>query len=261
MDRVTLQHADTRWIELDGAVNARAVVPGVLLRSDNLQSLSLRDIERLVGAHQLEVVIDLRTDVEVTLEGPGPLAGEAAVRIEHHSLYPSQGNTDLDAETIKPGARPWGRDDLDGYHDEPPVVRSYLGYMLRRPDSVVAAVREIARAQGAVLVHCAAGKDRTGTVVALALEVAGVPREVIAADYLASGERIVEIIERLRSSDTYRAELLGHDPQRHAPVPGTIERVLEIIDAEYGGAADWLLAHGLEEADLVRLRARLQAPA
>jgi len=246
------------WLELDGAVNARAVVPGVLLRSDNLQGLSAGDVQRLVEEQQLELVLDLRTDVEVVLEGPGPLTAEPRVRIEHHSLYPSRGNTDLDVETIKPGTRPWGRSSRrDAYPDESRVVRSYLGYMHNRPDSVVAAVRAIARADAAVLVHCAAGKDRTGVVVALALDASGASREAIAEDYLATGERIVAIIERLRSSETYRAELEGHDPQDHAPVPGTIERVLELVGEQSGGAAAWLSANGLDDADLERLRERL----
>src|SRR5579871_2664374 len=112
---MTLLGKTPLWIDLDGAVNARAVVPGVLIRSDNLQALSDRDVRELIDEHQLEVVLDLRTDVEVVLEGPGPLTAEPAVRIAHHSLYPSQGNTDLDAETIKPGTRPWGRDDRHGF--------------------------------------------------------------------------------------------------------------------------------------------------
>lgn len=254
---MTLVDETPHWIELDGAVNARAVVPGVLLRSDNLQDLSSRDIGRLIDVHGLEVVLDLRTEVEVALEGPGPLSEEPRVRVAHHSLYPSQGNTDVDADTIKPGTRPWGRDDAVSLPDETPLVRAYLGYMHSRPDSVVAAVREIALADGAALVHCAAGKDRTGTVVALALDAAGASREWIADDYLASGERIVQIMDRLCSSDTYRHELEGHDPQRHAPVPGTIERVLELVDAEHGSAAEWLVGNGLGEDELTLLRDRL----
>ena len=54
-----------------------------------------------------------------------------------------------------------------------PIASIYFSYLLDRPDSVLAALRAIASAPGAALVHCAAGKDRTGTLVALALSVAG----------------------------------------------------------------------------------------
>jgi protein-tyrosine phosphatase len=254
--RRVVKHAP-RWIALDGAVNARAVVPGVLLRADNLQSLSARDVRLLVETEALEVVLDLRTDVEVELEGPGPMRAARAVRIEHRSLYPdSGGNTDLDADTV----RPWGSADEDESPGEPPVVRAYMSYLRRRPDSVVGSVRAIARADGAVLVHCAAGKDRTGVVVAVALDAAGVGRDTIVEDYVATRERVDAIMARLLSSPTYRAELEGHDAQKHAPVPGTMERFLELVDDRFGGSVAWLSAHGLDERDVKRLRRRL-APA
>jgi hypothetical protein len=243
-----------RWIALDGAVNARAVVPGVLLRSDNLQSLTASDVRRLLDEHGLEVVLDLRTDVEVELEGPGPLTSEPRVRIEYRSLYPdSGGNTDLDIETVKP----WRRFHDDTAEDEPPIVRAYTSYLRRRPDSIVGSIRAIARASGAALVHCAAGKDRTGVVVALALDAAGADRGAIVADYLASRERIEQIMSRLVSSPTYRDELQGHDPHHHAPVPGTIERFFEIVDERFGGAVAWLSANGFEPSELQLLRRRL----
>ena len=102
---MSVENHSPAWIDLDGAVNARVVVPGALLRADNLQTLSARDVRTLIEQEGLEVVVDLRTDVEVELEGPGPSTAEPAVRIEHRSLYPdSGGNTDLDADTVKP----WG---------------------------------------------------------------------------------------------------------------------------------------------------------
>lgn len=241
------------WIPLDGAVNARRVVPGVLLRADNLQSLTRRDVRLLIEQEAVEVVLDLRTDVEVKLEGPGPLSTEPAVRIEHHSLYPDSDRTELAAATVKP----WGRPDEDESPGERPVVRAYMSYLRRRPDSIVSAVRAIARAQGAVLVHCAAGKDRTGVIVALALDAVGVDRTAIVGDYLASQQRIEAIIARLVTSPTYRAELDGNDPQRYAPVPGAMERVLALVDARFGGSATWLSSHGLGDVDLDRLRRRL----
>jgi protein-tyrosine phosphatase len=251
---MSIENGTVRWLALDGAANARVVVPGVLLRSDNLQSLTERDVQLLVEQESLEVVLDLRTEPELELEGPGPMMREPRVRIEHRSLYPRSGaNTDLDVSSV--GL--WPPTDRTGWADEPPVVQAYMSYMTARPDSIVASIRTIANAPGAVLVHCAAGKDRTGVVVAVALSAAGIDRRAVVSDYLATAQRIDAIMARLLSSPTYRSELEGHDPRAHAPVPGTLERMFELIDEGFGGPAAWLSAHGLTNAELERLRGRI----
>src|SRR3954453_11925781 len=106
--------AHERFIDLDGAVNARDLgglevagggrtASGVLLRADNLQDLSERDVARLVGELGLRVVIDLRTREEVALEGPGPLARDDRVDIRHRSLFPEAGeHTDVAVDAILP---------------------------------------------------------------------------------------------------------------------------------------------------------------
>ena len=258
-----------RWLALDGAVNARdvgglrlagggAVARRRLVRADNLQALSGRDVRALVDQIGVRAVVDLRTGVEVEREGPGPLGRERDVVIEHRSLYPETGGrTDLDAETVSP----WGvHTEHPQDEGETPTVRAYLGYLRRRPDSVVEAVRTIARPPGggAVLVHCAAGKDRTGVVVALALDAVGVERREVVADYLATRERIEAIVARLAASPTYADEMRIGDPASHAPRDATMWRVLELLDERHGSAAGWLADHGLGAADLEALAARLR---
>jgi protein tyrosine/serine phosphatase len=249
------------WIDLEGAVNARAVVPGRLLRSDNLQDLTPRDVQHLVEDHGLRAVIDLRTGAEVQLEGPGPLTRVADVVIEHRSLYPEAGErTDaIEADTIVPWQN--GRDrgaDLPG---EPPTVRAYWGYLERRPDSIVAALRTIAAppADGAVLVHCAAGKDRTGLVIAMAMEIAGAERDAVVADYARTSERIERIVRRLASSPTYAHDMQTQDPMHHAARPESMARVLELLDERHGGVGGWLAEHGFGDDDAAALRARLSS--
>jgi protein-tyrosine phosphatase len=242
------------WITLDGAVNARVVVPGVLLRSDNLQGLTERDVDTLVSEHRLEVVIDLRTDVEVTLEGPGPLHDVRRVRIEHRSLHPALKDTD---DLVAGAVNPWAGLVEEDLPAEEPVVRSYVSYLRSRPDSILGAVRAIALSEGSVLVHCAAGKDRTGVVVAMALDAAQVDRETIVHDYAVSRERIEQILARLRRSETYRSQLQGQDSQAHAPREDTMERFFELVDERYGGSAAWLAANGLSDDELQALTRRL----
>jgi protein-tyrosine phosphatase len=258
---------EARWIELDGAVNVRdlgglptadgrVVQPGRLIRSDNLQGLSERDVAVLVDELGVRSVADLRTGVEVHHEGPGPLTEVDEVDVRHLSLLPEAGDTtDLaaDGKVILP----WEKRNLDDSSGRRGTSGVYLGYLDDRADSIVAALRLIANSPGATIVHCAAGKDRTGTVVALALAEVGVERDAILADYARSSERIEAIFDRLRATRTYARDLGDTEPQEHAPRETTMQRLLDAIDTEFGGVAAWLRAHGWTDEDAAALRAKL----
>ncbi|TDD58940.1 tyrosine-protein phosphatase [Actinomadura darangshiensis] len=248
---------DSRWIELDGAVNARDLggLPtaegrstrrGRVLRSDNLQDLTVADVRILVDDYALKNVIDLRSDTEVRLEGPGPLTRVPSVTVHQLSLFAEGGrNTDVAADVGN--ALPW-QDRSTGH---------YLGYLADRGDNIVAALRVMTRTDGSALVHCAAGKDRTGVVCALALDVAGVTREAVLADYTQTGERLPAVLERLRGSDTYAADLDSRPADSHQPRAAIMEKVFARVDEEHGGTLGWLAGHGWTTEDTDALRTRL----
>jgi protein tyrosine/serine phosphatase len=258
----------TRWIELEGAVNARDLggLPtrdggvtrrGRIFRADNLQGLTPRDVDLLVRELKLRHVVDLRSHAEVSLEGPGPLSGVPEVRHHHLTLFAEGGrHTDVEADSID-GDRvlPWAERALD---EELRVTGFYFGYLRDRPSAVVAALRAMALDDGAALVHCAAGKDRTGVLVALALEVAGATREAIVADYVATGERLELILKRLRESETYRGDLDSRPADDHMPRAKYIEQFLGVLDDRFGGPIGWLTQHGWTAADSEEMRARLR---
>ncbi len=103
--------------------------------------------------------------------------------------------------------------------------------------------------------HCAAGKDRTGTVVAMALDVAGVPHDEIVADYVLTGERLEQIVGRLMPREAYGPALAKQKLADQLPQAESIEAILAAVDEGWGGAAGWLRAQGWSEADVERLRA------
>jgi protein tyrosine/serine phosphatase len=255
------------WIELEGAANARDLgglptagggktIGGRLLRSDNLQELSPADVAILVQEVGLTTVVDLRSTAELAAEGPAPLDAVPGVRHVHHPVLPEAGHaTDVVADVLLT------RDDQDRSHfPGDPRAGHYLGYLEDRPGQVVAALRTIADSEGAVLVHCAAGKDRTGVVVALALTVAGVRPDAVVADYAATGERTEAILSRLRRSATYVDDINRRPADSHQPHPETMAAFLELMDARYGGVVPWLNEHGFSGPDQERLRARLRQP-
>ncbi|HEX6356253.1 tyrosine-protein phosphatase [Actinophytocola sp.] len=253
-----------RWIELENAVNVRDLggLPaaggkrtrhGQLVRSDNLQDLSPKDVTRLVDEVGVTTVIDLRSMDEVVKEGPDPLKALASVERLHFSLIPEAGEmTDVAKAALainRERAIKRDPDDVAGAF--------YLGYLDDRPDSVVQALRAMSNAQGAALVHCAAGKDRTGVVVALALSAVGVTRDEVIADYAASGERIEQILDRLRSSPTYAADIDNIPADEHAPRAEIMERFLIRLDTDFGGPLGWLAKHDFTDRDVELLEAKL----
>jgi protein tyrosine/serine phosphatase len=275
---VTTTRTD-RWLSLEGTTNTRDLgglpttdgghtVPGRILRSDNLQTLTDADVRTLVGGVGLREVIDLRTTAEILLEGRGPLRSLPEVVHRHFSLLPERGHhTDVFAvEEEEIGDLPEGwldsllpRQTPAHAESEPPAVRSYLGYLHDRADNVVGALRALAHGdRGAAVVHCAAGKDRTGVVVALSLAVAGVPHEEIVADYALTAEIIDALVAKLAASPTYAQDMEQRDVASHAPRAETMERVLTLLDDGFGGPAGWLHEHGFGAAEQELLRARLR---
>jgi protein-tyrosine phosphatase len=267
-----------RWIELDELANLRDVggipttdggqiAPGRLLRSDNLQTLTQADVSALLELGVTDVV-DLRSDFEVEVEGPGPLT-RTGVEHHQHSFFREwrEGvGEDKGAESDGAQERPEAVPDeaLPWIDLEPSVsvdnqaAAHYLSYLVDRPDSVVAALRDVAGAEGAALVHCAAGKDRTGTLVARARALAGAEREAVVADYAASSERVERVVERLIASDTYADNLRDRPIESHLSHPETMRAFLDHLDREYGGVEPMLQRLGWTAEDTARLRAKLR---
>ncbi|HLS92518.1 MAG TPA: tyrosine-protein phosphatase [Microbacterium sp.] len=137
----------------------------------------------------------------------------------------------------------------------------YAGLLRERGGALARAVAHIAGAERAALVHCTAGKDRTGLVIALARGAAGASDDEIVDDYAASAAEVraarEEAAQRMAHSATgdERAEILRLHLE--SP-PEAIAHALSIV-AERGGAAAYLAAHGVTGAQLDALRRKHEA--
>lgn len=125
------------------------------------------------------------------------------------------------------------------------------------PERVAAVLGVAAHAECPLLVHCAAGKDRTGISIAALLLVAGVEQCAVVADYLVTTENMPSL--RLR----WKTKALGQP--RRAPVPkawllapeDAIGSVVERFDSWPGGTAGWLVDHGADRDDIEIWRTRI----
>ncbi|MEX5634539.1 tyrosine-protein phosphatase [Parafrankia sp. FMc2] len=113
-----------------------------------------------------------------------------------------------------------------------------------------------AEAPGPLLVHCAAGKDRTGIVVALLLRLAGVVPEAVVADYMATGPNMPGIVRRLKGQALLPGARTGERRASEVSMDA-VGAVLEIIDGHPAGVEGWLLDRGASPDSIRHWRKRI----
>ncbi|AUH39674.1 tyrosine-protein phosphatase [Streptomyces sp. CMB-StM0423] len=216
------------------AAGGRRTRPGALVRADNLDGLTEAGWAA-VADHGVRTVIDLRNAIDHRPRLPRP-EGIGLVRVPVDELA---GNVRW--------WREWGH--LEG---TPLTWAAYLEYV---PKVAASVVREVAAAPpGGVVVHCTAGRDRTGFASFVLLTLAGVAAADIAADYLLSGP-----------NHRRAAAALGHPDQTleiaeiQTRSGRTATQVVTDTHATFDAAA-YLTKAGLPDSAVAAARERLLAP-
>lgn len=241
-----------RFVPLDGCFNFRdlggygagpdrRVRPGRLFRSDGLHQLSPADVRRL-EALGVTTVIDLRTDQE--LDAFGRASDRLSLSAYHHLPL----TTDLAAAVAL-------LDDAEAAS----LARCYRHLAAVGAETIaeILAVLTDPSAYPAV-VHCSAGKDRTGLVVAVILALLGVDHGVIADDYALSGPALQRMVDHLERRDPgAAARVLQSAPALIAAPVDAMHAFLAGLSADHGSVQGYVDGLGVGSATAHLRRALL----
>jgi protein tyrosine/serine phosphatase len=210
---------------------------GRLYRSAQLSCIAKDDHDAFV-ALGIRTVMDLRRPVEIQEFGRIAIADGFVLRDVYlrHRLWARQGQADAPARA---------RYLADRYHDMTEEAAQDIGEALR----ILADP-----ANCPVVVHCVAGKDRTGVIIALTLALLGVDDETIADDFNASEP------EQLLLNDWFQANI----PDAQEPLPEwllaprqTILFYLAELRERHGTVEAYAASIGVTDRDVASLRAHL----
>ncbi|CAM3207482.1 protein tyrosine/serine phosphatase [Williamsia muralis] len=140
----------------------------------------------------------------------------------------------------------------------PPDLRSlYLTTLETKADRAARVVEIVAHAEGPVLVHCTAGKDRTGLVVAALLLAAGVEPAAVRDDYLATTANMALLRERWKAKGPSAAPRITLPRSWLTTSPEAIDEVIGHLTGWPGGVDGWFTDAGAAAADLQAWRRRI----
>ncbi|MEX0834776.1 MAG: tyrosine-protein phosphatase [Nitriliruptor sp.] len=171
---------------------------------------------------------------------------------------------ELDAAGLEVHRHPFR--DLLAAEDLPPLEtaeqlgRHYLTTVRGSVGSLLGALQAIAgEATLGVLVHCAWGKDRAGIVVASTLELLGVDRDLVVADYARTGPAVGALLDRVLARLPAEVAARADRDRLALQAPAaTMATFLAEVDTQHGGIAGLLAEAGADAADLRdQLRGRL----
>ena len=228
--------------DIGGYPNAdgRSVKWETLFRADSLNRLTSGDhaeIRRL----GIATVIDLRTTAEVE---EGHFDAEATpVDFLHLPLM----------ESVP---------DPEAFRTQPGLLSSTYVEMLDTAGAhVVRAIEALASPGGLpAIVHCTAGKDRTGVLIALVLGLLGVDDELIVEDYALSAASMHQLKERLAERYPDAADEILEDDEVFSAAPENMEHLLTTITARWGSTEALAIDLGISEQTIAQLRAALLEP-
>jgi protein-tyrosine phosphatase len=243
--------SDTRVLGLTGAPNfrdlggyetsdGRHVRWGLVFRSDALSALTPDDEMKIDRLH-IAAEIDLRTQQERAAEPDRWLDKPA-------DIY----------ESPRPSLAPIVGPMMAKVRDAATAHQWMKAFYARIPDDYrpeyAAIFHRLAAGREPLLIHCTAGKDRTGVASAILLSALGVPRETVVKDYL--------LTEALLPRPRAMAALGGLPEQAKIELWRTddayVLAALQSIDTEYGSVPAYLKnSLGLSEAEISQLRSRL----
>jgi len=226
--------------DIGGYLNqdGRKVKKGLYFRAGRQDRMTDKDLAQLSELN-ISTQIDLRKQEEVLDQGRGPLEAMGANYI-NIAVIPEGGSDKLNKLVGDTG--------ISG--------KRYLGYLEFGPTSWLRLFGILAEEENLpVLLHCTAGKDRTGVSTAFLLSVLGVSREVIEADYLLTNldtERQADFIE---STVGYPE---GYDREKMITIAGVpqdaMKDFLDGVESKWGSVVEYLQKIGITQDQMNKIR-------
>ena len=250
--------SSARVIHLDGTTNTRDIGGyqtsdmgtlrwGQIIRSDKLSRLTANDFHKLEEMG-VKTVIDLRTNKEHK-QSPTVWEGDNPPRFFHFPVG------DVNNDWFRAQRAMMRKNRFTQKQSMKHMVEGYE-MIAEEGTSSYQNLMEVVldESNWPVLIHCTAGKDRSGVAVALILEALGVDRETIMDEYLLTN-RYSRVEEKavILSKQSKKASMGSRTPSADAwkPIVGVDAKMLEAfyasVDEKYGSMDTFLTELGVDQ--------------